>query len=98
MQSLMLCSPALSDLTTGNWLFPLISVDRTEEYNHLSKISQQTHQIQIVLYQGSRESSKLETILGLIDVNKILDDRLQGLFKAGYNCPEEIHFINDLLM
>ena len=40
----------------------------------------------------------METILGLIDVNKILDDRLQGLFKAGYNCPEEIHFINDLLM
>ena len=81
-----------------NWIFPLIAVDRTEEYNHLNEISHQFHQIQIVLYHGPHESSKLETILGLIDVNKILDDRLQGLFKAGYNCPEEIHFINNLLM
>ena len=71
---------------------------RTEEYNHLNNIIQQFHQIQIVLYHGSSDNSKLETILGLIDVNKILDDRLQVLFKAGYNCPEEIYFINNLLM
>ena len=74
---------------------------RTEEYSYLNSINQQFHQIQTVLYhghQGSEENSKLETILGLIDVNKILDDRLQVLFKAGYNCPEEIYFIKNLLM
>ena len=71
---------------------------RREEYKNLNNIIQRFHQIQTVLYQGSSESSKLETILGLIDVNKILDDRLQVLFKAEYHCPEEIYFINNLLM
>ena len=55
-------------------VFPLIAVDRTEEYNNLNHIIQQFHQIQTVLYHGSSENSKLETILGLIEVNKILDE------------------------
>ena len=76
----------------------LIAVVRTEEYNNLNNIIQQFHQIQLVLYHGSSENPQLEAILGLIDVNKILDDRLQVLFKAGYHCPDEIYFINNLIM
>ena len=83
---------------TWDRIFPLITIDRAEEYNNLNNIIKQFHQIQIILYHGFSENSKLETILGLIDVNEILDDRLEVLFKDGYQCPEEIFFINNLLM
>ena len=87
--------PVYIELRTN---IPLIAVGRTEEYNTLNNIIQLFHQIQIVLFHGSSEESKVETILGLIDVNRILDDRLEVLFKAGYHCPDEIYFITNLLM
>ena len=77
---------------------PPHSSHRTDEYDSLKNLVGAFDEIQTNLYHKSSDKTKLDTILGLIDISKELDDRLRILFSAGYQCPSEIEFIKTSIM
>ena len=81
-----------------NFNFPPTLQPRTEEYVHLKDLSEGLGDIQRELYHKPSDQTLLETILGLINTSKKLEDRLRILFEAGYKCPAEIEFIKSSIM
>ena len=51
-----------------------------------------------MLFHVGDEDTRLDVILALIDLNELLDVRIQDLFEEGYQCPAEIDFIKFNLM
>ena len=81
-----------------NFNFPPTLLPRTEEYVHLKDLSEGLGDIQRELYHKPSDQTLLETVLGLINTSKKLEDRLRILFEAGYKCPAEIEFIKSSIM
>ena len=71
---------------------------RNTEYETLKDAEAETDQIQSMLFHVGDEDTRLDVILALIDLNELLDVRIQDLFEEGYQCPAEIDFIKFNLM
>ena len=54
--------------------------------------------IQDSLFKDPNENSKLDAILGFVDIQKILDDRVKKLFEDQLVCPEEVTVIKKQYM
>ena len=70
----------------------------TAEFETLKAVAAEVDRLQSLLFHDGSDQTRLATVLGLIELTKVLDTRLQQLFRAGYRCPEEIHFIKFNLM
>ena len=71
---------------------------RNTEYQTLKDAEAETDDIQSLLFHVEDEDKRLDVILALIDLNELLDIRIQDLFEEGYQCPAEIDFIKFNLM
>ena len=71
---------------------------RNTEYETLKDAEAETDKIQRMLFHIKDVDTRLDVILALIDLNELLDIRIQDLFEEGYQCPAEIDFIKFNLM
>ena len=71
---------------------------RTDEYVNLKDLNEGLEDIQTELYHKPSDQTLLETILGLINISRRLEDRLRMLFETGYQCPAEINFLKTSIM
>ena len=71
---------------------------RNTEYETLKDAEAETDEIQRMLFHIKDEDTRLDVILALIDLNELLDIRIQDLFEEGYQCPAEMDFIKFNLM
>ena len=71
---------------------------RNTEYETLKDAEAETDEIQSMLFHVGDADTRLDVILALIDLNELLDIRIQDLFEEGYQCPAEIDFIKFNLM
>ena len=78
--------------------FLILYFSRTTEYETLKEVEVKTDEMQNLLFHAIDEDTRLDVTLALIDLNKLLDVRIQDLFEEGYQCPAEIDFIKFNLM
>ena len=78
--------------------FLILSFSRTTEYETLKEVEVKTDEMQNLLFHAIDEDTRLDVTLALIDLNELLDVRIQDLFEEGYQCPAEIDFIKFNLM
>ena len=71
---------------------------RNTEYETLKDAEAETDEIQSMLFHVGDADTRLDVILALIDLNELLDIRIQDLFEEGYQCPAEMDFIKFNLM
>ena len=71
---------------------------RNTEYETLKDAEAETDEIQRMLFHIKDVGTRLDVILALIDINELLDIRIQDLFEEGYHCPAEMDFIKFNLM
>ena len=71
---------------------------RNTEYETLKDAEAETDEIQRMLFHIKDVDTRLDVILALIDLNELLDIRIQDLFEEGYQCPAEMDFIKFNLM
>ena len=78
--------------------FLILYFSRTTEYETLKEVEVKTDEMQNLLFHALDEDTRLDVTLALIDLNELLDVRIQDLFEEGYQCPAEIDFIKFNLM
>ena len=78
--------------------FLILYLSRTTEYETLKEVEVKTDEMQNLLFHAIDEDTRLDVTLALIDLNELLDVRIQDLFEEGYQCPAEIDFIKFNLM
>ena len=78
--------------------FLILYFSRTTEYETLKEVEVKTDEMQNLLFHAIDEDTRLDVTLALIDLNELLDVRIQDLFEEGYQCPAEIDFIKFNLM
>ena len=78
--------------------FLILYFSRTTEYETLKEVEVKTDEMQNLLFHAIDEDTRLDVTLALIDLNELLDVRIQDLFEEGYQCPAEIDFIKFDLM
>ena len=71
---------------------------RNTEYETLKDAEAETDEIQRMLFHIKDVDTRPDVILALIDLNELLDIRIQDLFEEGYQCPAEMDFIKFNLM
>ena len=76
----------------------ILYFSRTTEYETLKEVEVKTDEMQNLLFHAIDEDTRLDVTLALIDLNELLDFRIQDLFQEGYQCPAEIDFIKFNLM
>ena len=55
-------------------------------------------EVQSDLFKSSTDNTKVDTIVGLLDIQEYLEARVQELFADKLQCPDELQFLKFSLM
>ena len=64
----------------------------------MNDIMEDLDEVQSDLFKSSTDNTKVDTIVGLLDIQEYLETRVQELFADKLQCPDELQFLKFSLM